>query len=413
MKILFLNNVYIDILLLLVINLFIKPEISFLICFSYLIYQIFQNHFLLIFPKVLGIKGYTILILLGFIIGIINNNLRSVVRDLFYILPTLLWFYIIYYKISNKNELNSIKKMFTTLFLFGGIISFRCLVNFITSFDFSFSNLRTVFGTNVYDVGFLFPITVYEIFFNNNIFISKRVDKLIVSMMALQIILCFGRIGIAEPIIALIIIFLFNLDCKKKNIIKIVCFLFCFGLLMVALYNVVPKEAFTELFTKLANSLQEINYDNTFNTYVSAINNWRGYEIHCAVTQWKESNLFAQIFGYGLGKGITFGYIPSEFDFVLNNEIPLLHNGFFSLLPKLGVLGFCSLASVYAMNTIYSLRQIKYREAKKISVYIIAICISGFANTWVVRGPVQQGSFLIWACMLTLLCTAVRKREEL
>lgn len=69
--------------------------------------------------------------------------------------------------------------------------------------------------------------------------------------------------------------------------------------------------------------------------------NWRAYEMQATLKQWGKSGILSQIFGHGMGKGIELEFVPYNWKsagMVENGEMPLAHNGFYTLLPKGGLL---------------------------------------------------------------------------
>ena len=78
------------------------------------------------------------------------------------------------------------------------------------------------------------------------------------------------------------------------------------------------------------------------------MNNWRAYEMQAAIKQWISSNFFEKIIGSGLGRGIHIDYIPYSWsEMVENNQIPLLHNGYYTVLIKIGILGVLALLTIF------------------------------------------------------------------
>ena len=137
------------------------------------------------------------------IIGFCLYSARNVVRDLFYIVPTVLWI-IIGYNLCANNKTG--KSLLKTLYLYGLVISIKCVIDFLLNPTLDFNQIRIVFGTYVYDIGFLLPIMAFEMVILKRIIFSTKVDRFILLLMIVQIGLSFGRIAILEPLIAFSII---------------------------------------------------------------------------------------------------------------------------------------------------------------------------------------------------------------
>lgn len=74
-----------------------------------------------------GLKLYMTFIIYSTIIGFCLYSTRNVVRDLFYIVPTVLWI-IIGYNLCADNKTG--KSLLKTLYLYGMVISIKCVIDF-------------------------------------------------------------------------------------------------------------------------------------------------------------------------------------------------------------------------------------------------------------------------------------------
>lgn len=91
---------------------------------------------------------------------------------------------------------------------------------------------------------------------------------------------------------------------------------------------------------------------------------------------------------------------------VENNQIPLLHNGYYTVLIKIGILGVLALLTIFLSSLKKGIAGIKRRN-REMNVYILLIIISfgGILYTYTIRGPVQEGAFLIWGFLMGVLNT--------
>lgn len=64
-----------------------------------------------------------------------------------------------------------------------------------------FNNLRLVFGLNVYDLGFILPISAICVFLHKEVYVGEKIDRMIVVLMTLNVVLSLGRIAILQPMI--------------------------------------------------------------------------------------------------------------------------------------------------------------------------------------------------------------------
>ena len=111
-----------------------------------------------------------------------------------------------------------------------------------------------------------------------------------------------------------------------------------------------------------------------------------------------------------MGKGVEIQYVPYSWTGIVDeNEIPLLHNGFYTILIKGGIIGLISLLWLFIGNAKKGMQAFKYRNNKVYPNILVAISVAAIANTYVVRGPVQQGTFLVWSLLIGWINSWIRK----
>ena len=93
------------------------------------------------------------------------------------------------------------------------------------------------------------------------------------------------------------------------------------------------------VFEKFSNTLTEISSSDSFTSVANIQKNWRGFEVYSAKQQWLTSGTFNQMFGGGFGKLINVGYLSILVDPTSNGYIPVLHNGYYTLIIKSGFIG--------------------------------------------------------------------------
>lgn len=160
MKVRLNHEIYWDLLILLCLRIFVVGEQSFFVfTVAYFSIWLLKNKVISV-PKIPGFKMYIIFILYSIGAGLIFFSTRSVVRDLYYVIPTVLWIIIGYnfYVTNTKN-----RSLLKTLYIYGGIISTKCIIDFMNYRTFEFNQIRIIFGTYIYDIGFILPIMLFEI----------------------------------------------------------------------------------------------------------------------------------------------------------------------------------------------------------------------------------------------------------
>lgn len=399
-------EIFWGLLILLLFRVFLQDEQMFFITTA-LYFGIWVLRRLKIYiPKIVGLKLYTIFILYASLIGFVLYNTRNVIRDLFYIVPTVLWI-VIGYNFSCENVYTAGEKsLLKTIYIYGAIISLKCLLEFIVKRTFEFNQIRIIFGTYVYDIGLILPILAFELFIVRKTIFSSKIDKLIFFLMLIQIGLSFGRIAILEPLLAFAMISILSvigLNYKGRTLKTLAIIVAVLTITVVGLFFILPDSTTITFWAKIENSVTEINTNQNIDSVTSAMQNWRAYEIQAALKQWKNSSILIQIFGYGMGKGIKVDYVPYNWEnagMVVNGEMPLAHNGFYTLLPKGGLFAIIAMVAIFVGGFTRGFKIVKHEKEKGNGIILVGIMAAGLANMWVVRGPVGSEAFVIWGILL-------------
>ena len=386
-------------LLIMMAGTFLSPTQFFILSICYYFLLVIKLKGKIVFPRVPGLKLYVCVIAYTTLVGFFLYTTRNVIRDLYYILPTVLWIFIGASESAQNPEMD-IKK---TIFLYGTFITLKNFLLFIGKGSLDFNNLRLVFGLNVYDLGFILPISAICVFLHQEVYVGKKIDRMIVVLMTLNVVLSLGRIAILQPIIIFtVLLFMEGKEAENQaKINKVVKLFFSIMVALVMLFYIMPSSIKSPLMDKVLNSFDEVDSSQKITSVGSAMSNWRAYEIQSAKEQWKGEWVISQLFGEGMGKGVEIQYVPYSWAGVVDgNEIPLLHNGFYTMLIKGGIIGLAALLWLFMGSVKKGLYMSKYRADKVYSNILVAISVAAVANTYVVRGPIQQGTFLTWALLI-------------
>lgn len=386
-------------LLIMMAGTFLSPTQFFILSICYYFLLVIKLKGKVVFPRIPGLKLYVCVIAYTTLVGFFLYTTRNVIRDLYYILPTVLWIFIGASE-SEQNPEMDIKK---TIFLYGTFITLKNFLFFIGKGSLDFNNLRSVFGLNVYDLGFILPISAICVFLHKEVYVGEKIDRMIVVLMTLNVVLSLGRIAILQPIIIFtVLLFMEEKEAEDQaKINKVVKLFFSIMVALVMLFYIMPSSIKSPLMDKVLNSFDEVDSSQKITSVGSAMNNWRAYEIQSAKEQWKGEWVISQLFGEGMGKGVEIQYVPYSWAGVVDgNEIPLLHNGFYTMLIKGGIIGLAALLWLFMGNVKKGLYMSKHRADKVYSNILVAISVAAVANTYVVRGPIQQGTFLTWALLI-------------
>ena len=393
------QKTYKEMLLIMIAGTFLSPTQFFVLSICYYFLLVIKSKGKIAFPRVPGLKLYVGVIAYTTLVGLCLYTTRNVIRDLYYILPTVLWIFIGASEADQKPE-GDLKK---TLFLYGTFITLKNFALIIGSGSLDFNSLRAVFGLNVYDLGFILPISVICVFLHQEVYITKKIDRMLIALMTINVVLSLGRIAILQPMIAFtILLFMEGREAEDQaKINKVVRLFLSITIALVVIFYMMPSSIKSPLMDKVLNSLDEVDSSQKITSVGSAMNNWRAYEIQSAQEQWKDAWTVPQLFGEGMGKGVEIQYVPYSWAGVVDgNEIPLLHNGFYTMLIKGGIIGLVALIWLFMGNVKKGWYMSKHRADKVYSNILVAVSIAAVANTYVVRGPIQQGAFLTWALLI-------------
>lgn len=397
-----LKEVSIPLLLLLALRVFIQEEVFFILSAIYFICLIIKNGEIY-FPELPGLRLYTFFILYATFVGFYCYSTYNVLRDLLYILPSVLWIFIGYHlcKFNADSEISILK----TMYVYGGLLSTKCIITFAMNFTTNFNDIRTIFNSHVYEIGIILAVLIYQVCIESKVVFSHKTDIFLISLLTLHILLSFGRISTFVPLIIVFIMLCLNIKFgsnKTKIMSRVTILIGAFLLIALIVYFVIPNEIIDIMANKLSTSFTEIDASQKVNSTDEAMSNWRGYEIQSAAKQWRNANTFVKIFGGGMGYGIYINYVPYTWvNMVENNRIPLLHNGFFTVLAKGGIVGIFSLVLMFVGPIIIGLNHlIQGKGHNQVNILLVSISCACIAITYVVRGPIEREALIAWAAIV-------------
>lgn len=351
MKILKGNNVFFTIIVFLIIQNYVSSELFFIIGLIHMIYYIvFKDRTKIFLP----FREYKILIIFfvwGTILGLasfVNGDERTVtdfVRDVFYYLNPLVYIYIGALYAKKKVD---IYKIFNAFIIAGAILSCIELINTYMNMSGLMASFSVETWRRSSGGGILVASLSLAIIFAGVIPKDKRLSKWIiwssVCVMLLDFVITFSRTNLLVLVITYLILTLNKTNYKKvvKNL-----FIVIIGIIIVLfiMLKFIPAQITDAYINKLFNSINEISSNHEWKTVAEIQGNWRGYETYCAINNWKNSNLVDQLIGNGLGKRVNVGYYAYIFLHQVDSygrptdTIPVLHNGYATMLIKQGILG--------------------------------------------------------------------------
>lgn len=358
-------------------------------------------------PHVKGMWFYTFYAVILVIIGLAFFVQRNILRDIFYIFPTIEFVILGYYYQRVEDDKD---KLLKSVIYVGTCIAIINIIFALTSPSelTSLVGIRRIFTSNCYEV-VMASIVAFVISITNTKCKIKYL-KYIQILLLLDIVLSFSRSAWIEFLLGcfVVVILSHKRGTLSTRVLRVVTGSLAVLLLFILVGQyIMPESVITGYLDKLFNSSTEINAGNTFNSVEDATKNWRAYEIQSAINGWQNGNIFQRLFGYGLGKGIYIHFVPATWQsMVENHSIPLLHSAYHTYLVKGGIIGLISLIWFMlapAYDSFKRLRRIKRKNSSEnisLNLILIGICVAFLVQSYVVRGPIVQNANISWAMLV-------------
>lgn len=297
-----------------------------------------------------------------------------------------------------------------TLTVSNFIISIYCFVQLVVSGGFlNYITVRTNLSINVVALEAIVPIYfIYKAIYKETI-VSRKLDPWISLTFLMRVILCFSRTTIIGVIITLVIYVLLmerEYRIPSSLFIKVFIIIIVFYIAINFMIKIMPSGT-QDFLNKFTSIFSEVDTDGTFNNYAAALSNWRGYENWAALQQFSSYDITGKLIGNGFGGLVHVQYVPSTWksmEFYQDGGIPLLHNGFFTVLCLGGLFGIFSYLRLFIGNIFWALRKRKFTNQFRISNITIVLCVMMLVNTYVIRGLFSETIVLTWGI---LFCEAI------
>lgn len=393
---------------------FVQKEVYFIVSIMVCFIFIYKNNKILI-PKIKGLSPYLVFLIYATLLGMISCPIRYVIRDAFYIVPNIIIIFIGYWSKKSYSK----KSIMATLAISAFFISISCFCRFVISFSQmnTMGAIRDCFGTRVYDVGIGFAILLVSVIYYKRTLITKKMDIVMLMATMLQIIISLGRAAMLEGFIVFTVgtvVSLYSLHNKQKVIKKWAVISIVVTIAFIGIFRIIPDEVSDEFIEKWNNNWKEINSEQQIDDTSTAMQNWRAYEIQSAKKNWKDDNIVGMVFGNGLGKGTKVDFIPYSWrkdNFIINNELMLLHNCYYTILAKGGIFGVAAIIWIFLGSIWFGLKKIKQRRGLYESCILITISMAFMVIGYLVRGIVAQDTSPIWALAVGSLNYALNQAK--
>lgn len=365
----------------------------------YVSYQIVCGRGKLIVKKFWGENTLLLLFLLGTFVGLFNvvggsTKTWPYIRDIIHISSILLTCYFFNNTIT-KYSFN-INIVYTTVFFFCGtysmIVTLLAIPNYLLAgsdfYEFTFAGARI--SESILAIG------LYLTFFRpkaiNKFYVGPYIDRVLGIASIIAAMLAFSR----TMILLFMCLCSIGLVKHMKQIAKILVVVFL-GIFIIT--KVFPG-MIESYFEKILHSFQEISSAQSVWDNASIVQNWRGYEVYCAIEEYDKYTFLEQLFGKGFGATVDVG----EYAYLVTSEdtLPYLHNGYYTTLIKNGILGII-LVVLYWFSLLYGIKKLSVSKNEKNLAFgiVIGLALSMFFIHGVFWGGNEEVFYLFLVCMNT------------
>lgn len=386
-------------------------QLAFILDVIWMMTMIFKNGKIAFhLPRVKGMLLFVAMIVISAYIGGLSNDVRDIVKDVFYVAQTLV-IIMIGYQCYYLKETKDVKK---TLYIAGlGMAIFsvgRVILNITQITDMH--SIREISSREVYEVAFILCILLADKLVMNRVIFTNTIDWVAAALMLLNVILSMGRAQIVSMFAMIVAMLIFNVLIGKNRAGRLVKLSISVAILVIIsflLYLALPQNIQDEFNDKMTVSFNEISSDEDYDGYMKAIQHWRGFEIEQAKIQWEKAPVWQKILGEGLGTYIQVKYIPSEFteDMHRGKSIALLHNAYYTLLIKGGLLGTFSLIWLYISNIIPFFK-VKNYYLKRETIVMAMITVGMMIMSYIVNGNFGFRTWIAWGIMIGWINAEIR-----
>lgn len=341
-------------------------------------FKLFNNILYLLIPIFLGVSATIVLDTEFF-------NTDSI-RDIYYILiPIISYFFGLIMSIIMDNK--DIKDTIVISTILTILIDIFKIASYNQYDNFKFLEFRDYMGVSDY----ILVVGLFVLLLENKY--NRNIKVILIIILLVDITIYFSRISILFVLITFIL-YLFNKFKYLKNNskeLKTITLVTIVGFFLLILINIL----FPEFSEKVLYTFEELSSNNNWSKIENISLNWRGYEIYCAKLDIKNNfGLIEYLLGNGFGyrTPLTILYNIGGIDYL---SLPILHNGFYSIFSKYGVIGLLSYICFFIMY----IKNI--RKSRNINVKIIAssICLFLVISTFFVMGIFYESQL----CLLVLL----------
>lgn len=376
-----------------VLMMYMPGEINFLLGSSVIIFFLIKSRFVI---RWVNIYSLFLMVLISTLNGMCFQQIssyRDIVRDLFYFVRGLTFICLGQEIFSKIDDISFLRIVLEAVFLKTILVFCGAIFNLgIILSQFNYLTIREFFSAD--NEGLAISLSILLTHKKDLcLLFQKRLLNLMVVLESMAFLLAFSRTGIVFLILMLLAIKLdyHKIKCKRKQMIKVIFVVAIF----IAMLKLIPPTILTPFIEKIAYGFKEIGIHKRWSD-TEIVQNWRGYEMFSALNLYENGSIYTKIFGYGFGK-----LIPVKFSELVGiapelGGITILHNGYYMILIKNGIVGILLFLNFVFINIIYAIKA----KVQYYSRILIGLTIAILFDTYVVTGMFKENSSIIM--LLTL-----------
>lgn len=353
-------------------------QIQDLLFLSVVLLAILINNKLTISFNMPGEGIYLIMLFWGLAIGLAHllggkYTIYEIFKHTYYYLVLFLYWHIGEQLIRSRKvqRITFLKTVLAAATIISLVDIITCVGSIAKSSSFDINSFRNLIGAgNIISVIGVYLCLVYK----KEIGLSKGKTNLILTICVISSVIHFSRMMLLYTGIFVLIsgVRLINLRWLKYAVVGILC--------IGAVWSIFPD--LTQLYiNKLLSSFTEINFKTNIWNDITIVHNWRGYEVSCAIDQFKQSPPINQLVGSGFGTTLDvkgYAYLVTD-----EKRLSFLHNGYFTQLLIWGILGIVCFF-VWIILILKRTSVMKFQKDKRFAKSIVLIVL--VAN-YFVMGP--------------------------
>lgn len=413
----------IDIVLLfiLIIQAFVSPEIFTIIILGLDFIYILKFRRIFTTSIIPGIFTFIIFIIHGTLIGIGNiSSYKSIdiIRDIYYVVNSLS---ILYLGMCLSKNKNNIQYKYNSLYIAAAILGILTLYDFFMISGNISDAININFLRREYNASYVYSCTLcaYLFLFNkkNKYSLNRAISLLCFLISLLSIVISLSRTNIFIFFVLVITTLIYY---YPKKFFKRIFMLFLIFIPFLIMFTFIfPDNLISDFLLKFTSSLTEINTNNDWKSPSVIQENWRGYENFCAIQEIKNGSILNFFFGFGYGKRVYVDYYASSilghFDNGLpTNTIAVLHNGYFTMMIKNGLIGLF-IYIIFFINLLKKSKNLVNKHKNNFNyVFLFGLVISMMFITYFFNGFFKDTYILSVIVMVPILFNykVVEKEKE-